>query len=141
MICYVIMGMSLLGFNMKSIIYNNIHTIHNMNMNMKNVKCQDVSWERTDKCEDIINKYFRNMNENKYKNNDNKISGEMFKIYGYPGLLIIFNKDDNRIEEFIMNKNLILMFDASPIMRYEFYKKYKKINIDKAINKDIFLII
>lgn len=141
MICYVIMGMSLLGFNMKSIIYNNIHTIHNINMDMKNVKCQDVSWERTDKCEDIINKYFRNMNENKYKNNDNEICGEMFKIFGYPGLLIIFNKDGNRVDEFIMNKNLILMFDASSIMRFEFYKKYKKINIDKAINKDIFLII
>ncbi len=33
------------------------------------------------------------------------------------------------------------MFDAAPIMRNSFYKKFKKINIKQALNKNIFLII
>ena len=35
----------------------------------------------------------------------------------------------------------MLMFDAAPIMRKLFYKKFKKINIKHALNKNIFLII
>ena len=65
----------------------------------------------------------------------------MFKIYGYPAALIIINNKFNNVEEFIINKNLILMFNVSSLMRDSFNIKYKKVNIENALNKNIFLII
>ena len=53
----------------------------------------------------------------------------------------IINNEFKYVEEFIINKNLMLMFDASPLMRLSFYKNFKKINMKNALNKDIFLII
>ena len=104
---------------------------------------KDISWEKTNNCENIINKYFNNMNIKKYENNNNNYYGEMFKILGYPAAIVIINNKYKKlfIEEFIINKNLMLMFDAAPLMRLSFYKKFKNINLKHAINKNIFMII
>lgn len=110
-------------------------------MGKNNLQEKDVSWKKTNNCKNIIDKYFYKMNKNIYNNNDNNYYGEMFKIFGYPATLIIINNKFNYVEEFIINKNLMLMFDAAPLMRYTYYKNFKKLNIKKAKNKDIFLII
>ena len=114
---------------------------NNVNMGINVINENDVSWEKTFKCKNIINKYFHKMNIKDYNNLDNKFYGEMFKIYGYPGVLVVINNKSNSVEEFIINKNLMLMFDATKLMRWSFYKKFKKLNINHALNKDIFLII
>tara|TARA_Y100000768_G_scaffold151640_1_gene113374 strand:+ start:2689 stop:3108 length:420 start_codon:yes stop_codon:yes gene_type:complete len=102
---------------------------------------KDISWEETYNCKNIIENYFHKMNINNYENNNENYYGYMFKIHGQPATLIIINKKYKYIEEFIINKNLILMFDASSLMRLSYYKKFKKINMENAINKDIFLLI
>ena len=114
---------------------------NNVNMGINVINENDVSWEKTFKCKNIINKYFHKMNIKDYNNLDNKFYGEMFKIYGYPGVLVVINNKSNSVEEFIINKNLMLMFDATKLMRWSFYKKFKKLNINHALNKDLFLII
>tara|TARA_B100000902_G_scaffold396629_1_gene458187 strand:- start:7683 stop:8102 length:420 start_codon:yes stop_codon:yes gene_type:complete len=114
---------------------------NNANMGINNLQEKDISWEKTNNCKNIIDKYFHNMNIKKYQNNDVNIYGEMFKIFGYPATLIIINNKFNYIEEFIINKNLIMMFDAAPIMRWTYYKKFKNIKFKNAINKNIFMII
>ena len=102
---------------------------------------KDISWEETYNCKNIIENYFHKMNINNYENNNENYYGDIFKIHGQPATLIIINKKFNYIEEFIINKNLILMFDASSLMRLSYYKKFKKINMETAINKDIFLLM
>ena len=132
--------------------YSNINKIKQYtDIGSNNLKTLNIGWEKTYFCENIIDKYFKNLNVNKYNNlNNNNLNndnyyyyGEIFKISGYPAALIIINNKFNNmfIEEFILNKNLIMMFDAGPIMRLSFYNKFKKMTINKAINKDIFLII
>tara|TARA_Y100000389_G_scaffold49009_1_gene44616 strand:+ start:7339 stop:7701 length:363 start_codon:yes stop_codon:yes gene_type:complete len=113
----------------------------NVYMGINSLQETDVSWEKTNNCKNIIDKYFYNMNKINYRNNDSNYYGEMFKIFGYPATLIIINNEFKYVEEFIINKNLMLMFDASPLMRLSFYKNFKKINMKNALNKDIFLII
>ena len=114
---------------------------NNINMNAHNLDNNDVSWEKTNNCKTIIDKYFYNMNKNIYQNNNDNYYGQIFKIFGYPATIIIINNKFKYVEEFIINKNLILMFDAAPLMRWTFYKNFKKINIKNSLNKDIFLII
>ena len=114
---------------------------NNVKMSVNNLQEKDISWEKTNNCKNIINKYFYKMNTNKYENHHNNYYGDIFKIFGYPATLIIINNKFKYVEEFIINKNLILMFDGSPLMRWSFYKRYKNINIKNAINKRTFLII
>tara|TARA_B100000963_G_scaffold108850_1_gene94707 strand:- start:127 stop:546 length:420 start_codon:yes stop_codon:yes gene_type:complete len=114
---------------------------NNVKMSVNNLQEKDISWEKTNNCKNIINKYFYKMNTNKYDNNNDNYYGDIFKIFGYPATLIIINNKFKYVEEFIINKNLILMFDGSPLMRWSFYKRYKNINIKNAINKRTFLII
>ena len=114
---------------------------NNVNMNACNLNDKDVSWEKTNNCKNIIDKYFYKMNKNIYENNNYYYYGEIFKIFGYPATIVIINNKFKSVEEFIINKNLILMFDASPLMRWTFYKKFKKFNIKNALNKEIFLNI
>lgn len=114
---------------------------NNVEMGSNALQDNHISWEKTHNCENIINKYFHKMNINNYENNNENYYGEMFKIHGQPATLIIINKKYKYIEEFIINKNLMLMFDASHQMRASYYKKFPKINMKNAINKDIFLLI
>jgi len=116
---------------------------NNVQMGINNLQEKDVSWEKTNNCKNIIDKYFYKMNINNYNNNDNNYYGEIFKIFGYPATLVIINNKYKYkyVEEFIINKNLMLMFDASQLMRWSFYKKFKKINIKNTLNKHIFLNI
>ena len=140
----------IISLSMSFVFHNNniqmslkmIHYLkNNGNMYSNNLNYNDISWEKTNNCKNIINKYFYNMNEKQYKNNDNNFYGEMFKINGYPATLVIINKNLNSVEEFIINKNLLLMFDASKLLRSSFYDNFKKLNINNALNKNIFLII
>ena len=137
----VILSLSLSNRNMPIYMIKYLKTKTYMGTNQLNNK--DISWEKTNNCENIINKYFNNMNIKKYENNNNNYYGEMFKILGYPAAIVIINNKYKKlfIEEFIINKNLMLMFDAAPLMRLSFYKKFKNINLKHAINKNIFMII
>jgi len=131
-----------LCFTMKQIPFPmNNYLKNNIQMSINYLQEKDILWEKTTNCKNIINKYFYKMNTNNYDNNNNNYYGEMFKIFGYPATLIIINNEFKYVEEFIINKNLILMFDASPLLRSSFYKKYKNINIKNAINNCTFLII
>ncbi len=137
----VILSLSLSNRNIPIYMIKYLKTKTYMGTNPLNNK--DISWEKTNNCENIINKYFNNMNIKKYENNNNNYYGEMFKILGYPAAIVIINNKYKKlfIEEFIINKNLMLMFDAAPLMRLSFYKKFKNINLKHAINKNIFMII
>ncbi len=137
----VILSLSLSNRNIPIYMIKYLKTKTYMGTNQLNNK--DISWEKTNNCENIINKYFNNMNIKKYENNNNNYYGEMFKILGYPAAIVIINNKYKKlfIEEFIINKNLMLMFDAAPLMRLSFYKKFKNINLKHAINKNIFMII
>ena len=142
-----------LSFTTSPLKYPNIKKIKQYtDIGSNNLKTLNIGWEKTYFCESIIDKYFKNLNFNQYHNLDNNNNnkndnyyyyGEIFKISGYPAALVIINNKFNEmyIEEFILNKNLIMMFDAGPIMRLSFYNKFKKITINKAINKEVFLII
>ena len=121
---------------------------YNINFNKRcDLKCtlikeSDISYEKTFMCKNILNNYFNKMTNNIYYNdynNDYNKYGEIFKISGIPAALIVVS--ENYVEEFILNKNLILMFDAGPFIRKSFYKNFKHLNINNALNKDIFLII
>ena len=116
-----------------------VQYLKNNNINTIPLDNKDVSWEKTNNCKNIIDKYFYKMNKNNYENKN--CYGEIFKIFGYPATIVIINNKFKYVEEFIINKNLILMFDAGPLMRWTFYKNLKKINIKNSLNKNIFLII
>ena len=114
---------------------------NNADMGKSTLQDNHISWEKTHNCKNIIDKYFHKMNINNYENDNENYYGEMFKIHGHPATLIIINKKYKYIEEFIINKNLILMFDASQQMRVSYYKNFRKMNMKNALNRDIFLII
>jgi len=82
-----------------------IHMINilkkNVYMGINSLQETDVSWEKTNNCKNIIDKYFYNMNKINYRNNDSNYYGEMFKIFGYPATLIIINNEFKYVEEFI----------------------------------------
>ena len=92
----------------------------------------------------VRNNIIMNNNNNILQERDNSYDNsyaELFKIYGVPAVAIIINNNNNNVIDFIINKNLILMFDAGPLCRYSFYKKYKKYCIKNALHKNDFLII
>ena len=102
----------------------------------------DIAWEKTNDYKNINNKYFYNKDYIIEDNVETKY-GEIFKIQGVPAALLIINKTDNYyyVEKFVFNKNLILMFDAGPMLRWSYYNKFKNISFKNAENKDEFLII
>ena len=114
---------------------------NNIKKDLTTLVIDDVKWEKTYFCGNIINKYFKNYNVESYKNLDNDYYGELFKIYGYPSAIVIIDKNNIRVKEFILNKNLIIMFDAGSLLRKTFYKKFKKLQIQNSIGKKCFLII
>tara|TARA_Y100000389_G_C17379158_1_gene473364 strand:- start:221 stop:646 length:426 start_codon:yes stop_codon:yes gene_type:complete len=141
--------MNILLFNMMFLSKENLqrpvinylrnNVITNMNTNI--LKENDISWEKSNNYKNIVKKYFYNYD---VKNNINKYENsyaELFKIYGVPACAVIINKENNNVENFILNKNLMLMYDAGPLCRYSFYKNYKKYNIKNALHKNEFLII
>lgn len=62
----------------------------------------------------------------------------VFTLYGVPAASIVFDK--NRVSSFHLKKELITIFDAGPQMRYTFYKKWKRIDMSNATNKNDFLL-
>ena len=97
----------------------------------------DINWEKFYNYKYITKKYF---NENIEKENS---YCEIFKIYGYPAALLEIQYNNNKlmVTNFILNKNLLLMFDAGDILRISFYKRFKNINIKNAKNKQEFIMI
>ena len=99
---------------------------------------RDINWEKIYNYKYITKKYF---NENV---EEEKNYCEIFKIYGYPAALLEIecnNNNNKMVTNFILNKNLLLMFDAGDILRISFYKKFKNINIKNAKNKNEFIMI
>lgn len=139
MFLFIIIPLSMQFNIMRMSLTNSLN--YNINMNMNRLNQNDISWEKTNNCKNIIHKYFYNMNKNNYENNNNNYYGEIFKIFGYPATIVIVNNKLKTVEEFIINKNLMLMFDAGTLIRFSFYKNFKNLNIKNALNKDIFLII
>ena len=112
------------------------------NINMKILDEKYTNWEKVYKFDNILYKYF---NIDDYRNLQNKNLNydkfcHIFTIYGVPAALAII-KNNNIVTDFVLNKNLILMFDAGPVMRKTFYKKFKYLNIKSSFNKQHFLII
>lgn len=112
------------------------------NINMKLLDEKYTNWEKLYKFDNILYKYF---NPDDYYNLQNKNVNydkfcHIFTIYGVPAALAII-KNNNIVTDFVLNKNLILMFDAGPVMRKTFYKKFKYLNIKSSFNKEHFLII
>ena len=100
------------------------------------IKEENLSWEKI--------KYYENFNFKHFDNilSENKNSYlELLKINGYPALIIIVDNKYKYIKEFVLNKKLILFLDAGPLIRLSYYKKFKNIPFEHAINKNIFLII
>jgi len=120
-----------------------------MNNNNNILQERDISWEKSKNYKNIVKKYFYNYDlknifnkyDKSYDNSYDNSYAELFKIYGVPAVAIIINNNNNNVIDFIINKNLILMFDAGPLCRYSFYKKYKKYCIKNALHKNDFLII
>ena len=102
----------------------------------------DIAWEKTNDYKNINNKYFYNKDYNIEDNVETKY-GEIFKIQGVPAALLIINTSNNYyyVEKFVFNKNLMLMFDAGPMLRWSYYNNFKHISFKNAENKDEFLII
>ena len=116
---------------------NNVDT----NMNTNILKEKDISWEKSNNYKNIVKKYFYNYDLKDIINKYDNSYAELFKIYGVPAVAIIVNNNNKDVIDFIINKNLILMFDAGPLFRYSFYKNYKNYSIKNALNKNSFLII
>ena len=116
-----------------------------MNSNNNILQERDISWEKSNNYKNIVKKYFYNYDLKnifiKYDNLYENSYAELLKIHGIPAVAIIINNNSNNVIDFIINKNLILMFDAGSLCRYSFYKNYKNYCIKNALHKDDFLII
>lgn len=113
---------------------------NNIKMDNSRINNFDYNWEKSFSCKNIINKYFNKCTTSKYLNNNENYYGEIFRLYGYPAAIVIIN-NKKYVKEFIINKSLILMFDAGPYLRKSFYENFKNYKINNALNKNEFLII
>lgn len=96
-----------------------------------------LDWEKINYDQAINLKHFDNI-----LNQDEILEYNLLKIDGLPALITIIDKSNkNVVKEFVFNKSFILMIDAGPAIRSSFYDKFKNINLNYAINKDIFMII
>lgn len=108
----------------------------NLLINSNNFEKYDLSWEKINYNENINFKHF-----------DNILTKEkifyiyLLKINAIPALIIIIDRNEKNVKEFVFNKSLILMLDAGSEIRLSFYKKFKNINFKNALNKNIFMII
>lgn len=98
----------------------------------------NLHWETINYNQAINLKHFDNI-LTKNKN----LQFDLLKINRSPALIIIIDKLNYEfiVKEFVFNKSFILMIDAGPAIRSSFYDKFKNINLNYAINKDIFMII
>tara|TARA_B110001450_G_scaffold69519_3_gene65745 strand:- start:12341 stop:12802 length:462 start_codon:yes stop_codon:yes gene_type:complete len=150
---YLITGCFLSKENLQRPAVNYLRNNACNNMNTKILQERDISWEKSNNYKNIVKKYFYNYDLknifNKYKNLYDNSCGDLYensyaellKIHGIPAVAIIINNNNNNVIDFIINKNLILMFDAGSLCRYSFYKNYKNYCIKNALHKDDFLII
>jgi hypothetical protein len=104
-----------------------------------------LDWEKINYNQVINLKHFDNIlnKDNDILTKDQILEYNLLKIDGLPTLIIVIDKSNNKnvVKEFIFNKSFILMIDAGSIIRKSFYDKFKNINLNDAINKDIFMII
>lgn len=97
-----------------------------------------VRWESSNNIAPLLAKYFQS--------SDNSIIreynyGHLFCIDGVPAASFITDETNLMVKRFYLNKNLLMMFDAGPLMRFTFYEKYKYLCIENSKNKLDFLII
>lgn len=81
----------------------------------------------------------------KYFNVDTKfLSCELFLIEGVPAACMLYKENTSGqldVKEFHINESILLMFDAGLPMRKLLRKRYKKIDLSRALNRDKFLLI
>ena len=81
----------------------------------------------------------------KYFNVDsNFLSCEVFLIEGVPAACMLYRPTKSGqpdVKEFHFNDSMLLMFDAGAPMRKLLRKKYKNIDLSRAINRDKFLLL
>lgn len=68
---------------------------------------------------------------------------EVFVIEGIPAASMLYSTknayDSPIVDEFHLNKGLLLMYDAGARMRKTLYQRYKNVNIRYAKNRNDFL--
>ncbi len=94
---------------------------------------KETTWEDCKIVSTVLHKYFKTTEDTTNK----KV--KMFSIHGVPSALAII--DDNKVQKFLLNKGLILVFDAGPIMRKTFYKNYKNLDLYDSEQLNTFLNI
>lgn len=71
-----------------------------------------------------------------------EIQTELFCIEGIPAAAILFNDTnsygDPNVSAIILNKGLILMFDAGEAMRKQLFTRHRYITLRHAHNRDFF---
>ena len=85
----------------------------------------------------IMSKYFD-------KCVDQKQSCEIFCIESIPAVSMVYNSTNihnhPNVHAFYMNKGMLLLFDAGPIMRSKLFDRYQFINLRSAVNRNDFLM-
>ena len=68
---------------------------------------------------------------------------DVFSIEGVPAAAMIYSNSSimPSPKAFYVNKGLLLLFDASPLMRAQLYSRYKKLSIGNARNGNLFLSV
>ena len=69
---------------------------------------------------------------------------DVFCIHGVPAATILFTTSNVRggpdVEKVLLNRALLLLFDAMPTLRRTLYRRYQHINLYGAINHDALLL-
>ena len=69
---------------------------------------------------------------------------DVFLIEGVPAACVLYRRNHTEvtvIDEIHVNKAMLLMFDAGPIMRTLLHKRHKHVDLSNSINRDEFLLI
>ena len=69
---------------------------------------------------------------------------ELFCIEGVPAASAVYDEmvpsGDPHVSAFYLNKGLVLMFDAGPQMRKQFFKRHPSVYMRDALNRNDFLM-
>lgn len=69
---------------------------------------------------------------------------DVFCIHGIPAAVMVFTErnchGDPIVDAFMLNRAMLLLFDASPVMRRTLFQKYRRISMKNAIGRDEFLM-
>ena len=72
-------------------------------------------------------------------------SCEVFLVDGVPTASMLFTEQDEKrrttVQEFHINKGMVLLFDVGSEMRRSLYARHKTLCVRDALNRDEFLLI